>query len=70
MKNKQKSEKNAKSTIFFTSLLQQTLSNRLLQLVIDDKKNNYSDVFKQKTRSGLKLRICCEKYCEYCTSKK
>ena len=38
MKNKQKREKNATSTIFFTILLQQILSSRLLQPVIDDKK--------------------------------
>ena len=38
MKNKQKSEKNAKSTIFFTIILQGMLSSRLLQFVIDDKK--------------------------------
>ena len=58
------------STIFFTTLLQLMLSSRLLQLVIDDKKNNYSDIFKQKTKGNLKPRICCKKYCEYCTSKK
>ena len=38
MKNKQKREKNVTSTIFFLTLLQQMLNNRLLQLVIDGKK--------------------------------
>ena len=38
MKNKQKREKNAMSTIFFTTLLQQMLNNRLLQPIIDGKK--------------------------------
>ena len=46
------------------------LSIRLLQLIVDDKKNNYSDIFKYKTKSSLKFRICCKKYCECCTSKK
>ena len=32
-------------------------------------KNNYSDIFKQKTKGNLKLKICYKKYCEYCTSK-
>ena len=34
------------------------------------KKKNYSDIFKQKTKSSLKFRICYKKYCECCTSKK
>ena len=38
MKNKQKREKNVMSTIFFITLLQQILNNRLLQHVIDGKK--------------------------------
>ena len=33
-------------TIFFTTLLQLMLSGRLLQPIIDDKKNIYSDIFK------------------------
>ena len=57
-------------TIFFTTLLQLILSNKLLQSVIDGKKNNYSDIFKQKTKNNLKLRIFYKKYCECCTSKK
>ena len=35
---KKKIEKNATSTIFFTTLLQLMLSNRLLQPIIDGKK--------------------------------
>ena len=42
MKNKQKRERNAT----FTILLQQILSSKLLQAVIDSKKNNFSDGFK------------------------
>ena len=38
MKNKQKWEKNVTFTIFFTTLLQQMLNNRLLQPIIDGKK--------------------------------
>ena len=38
IKNKQKREKNVMSTIFFTILLQQILSSKLLQPVIDGKK--------------------------------
>ena len=38
MKNKQKRGKNVMSKIFFTTLLQQILNNRLLQPVIDEKK--------------------------------
>ena len=45
------------------------LSTRLLQPIVDGKKNNYSDIFKYKTKSSLKFKICCKKYCEYCTSK-
>ena len=52
---------------YFSQLM---LSTRLLQPIIDGKKNNYSDIFKQKTKSNLKFRICCKKYCECCTSKK
>ena len=70
MKNKLKREKNATFTISFTTLLQLMLSSRLLQPVIDNKKNNYSDIFKQKTKDNLKPRICYKKYCEYYTSKK
>ena len=57
-------------TIFFTTLLQLMLSSRLLQPVIDDKKNIYSDIFKQKIKGNLKPMICYKNYCEYCTSKK
>ena len=46
------------------------LSTRLLQPIVDGKKNNYSDIFKYKTKSSLKFKICCKKYCECCTSKK
>ena len=46
------------------------LSIRLLQLIVDDKKNNYSDIFKYKTKSSLKFRICCKKYCECYIAKK
>ena len=46
------------------------LSTRLLQPIVDGKKNNYSDIFKYKTKSSLKFRICCKKYCECYTSKK
>ena len=46
------------------------LSIRLLQLIVDGKKNNYSDIFKLKTKDNLKFRICCKKYCECYTSKK
>ena len=46
------------------------LSSRLLQPVIGGKKNNYSDIFNYKTKSNLKPRIFCKKYCECCTSKK
>ena len=46
------------------------LSIRLLQLIVDGKKNNYSDIFKLKTKDNLKFRICCKKYCEFYTSKK
>ena len=35
---KKKIEKNATSTIFFTTLLQLMLSSRLLQPIVDDKK--------------------------------
>jgi len=38
MKNKQKREKNVTSTIFFTTFLQQMLSSRLLDVVINDKR--------------------------------
>ena len=38
MKNKQKRERNTTSTTFFTIFLQQILSNKLLQAVIDCKK--------------------------------
>ena len=38
MKNKQKWEKNVTFTIFFTTLLQQMLNNRLLQPIIYGKK--------------------------------
>ena len=42
------------------------LSSKLLQSVIDNNKNNYSDIFKLKTKDNLKSRICCKKHCEYC----
>jgi len=38
MKDKKKREKNARSTIFFTTFLQKFLINKLLQAVIDGKK--------------------------------
>ena len=38
MKDKKKREKNARSTIFFTTFLQKNLSSKLLQAVIDSKK--------------------------------
>ena len=41
-----KIEKNAMFTIFFITLLQLMLSTRLLQPIVDGKKNNYSDIFK------------------------
>ena len=43
MKNKQKREKNATFTIFFTIFKQKMLSNSLLLMT---KNNNYSGVFK------------------------
>ena len=46
MRNKEKINKNATFTIFFTILLQLILSTRLLQPIVDVKKNNYSDIFK------------------------
>ena len=67
MKNKQKREKNATFTIFFTIFKQKMLSNSLLLMT---KNNNYSGVFKLKTISNLKPKICCENYCEFCISKK
>ena len=70
MKKNKKIKKNATSVIFFTILLQLMLSIRLLQPIVDGKKNNYSDISKYKTKSSLKFRICYKKYCECCTSKK
>ena len=46
MKNKRERERNAMFTIFFTILLQQIPSRRLLQAIINDKKNNFSSRFK------------------------
>ena len=46
------------------------LSTRLLQPIVDGKKNNYSDIFKYKTKSSLKFRICYKKYCKCYTAKK
>ena len=41
-----------------------------LQPIVDGKKNNYSNIFKYKTKSNLKFRICCKKYYECYTFKK
>ena len=46
MKKRKKKKKNATFTIFFTILLQLMLSTRLLQPIVDGKKNNYSEIFK------------------------
>ena len=46
MKKNKKIKKNATFTIFFTILLQLMLNTRLLQPIVDGKKNNYSDIFK------------------------
>ena len=47
------------------------LSSRLFLMTKKKKNyNNYSDIFKYKTKSNLKLKICCKKYYECCISKK
>ena len=54
-------------------VLFQIALNAKLQVVTicySSQTNNYNGVFKYKTRINLKPRICYEKYCEFCTSKK
>ena len=70
MKDK-KREKNATSTIFFTTFLQKILSSKLLFVIIDGKKKkNLQSQIQIRISNSLIYQICYEKYYEYSTSQK